>query len=60
LATETVAGAYIVSAEGARSIVRKELDIEFEGFTYWISCSTSRSPYDFRRHAMPSATTFRS
>src|SRR5712671_3771642 len=26
---ETLAGAYIVSAEGARSIVRKDLDIEF-------------------------------
>src|SRR5579864_2509441 len=30
---ETVTGAFIVSAEGARSIVRKDLDIEFEGFT---------------------------
>src|SRR6266487_3086715 len=32
--TESVSGAYLVSAEGARSIVRKDLDIEFEGFTY--------------------------
>jgi 3-(3-hydroxy-phenyl)propionate hydroxylase len=31
---DRIAGAYIVSGEGARSIVRKELDIEFEGFTY--------------------------
>lgn len=31
---EKIAGDYIVSGEGARSIVRKELDIEFEGFTY--------------------------
>src|SRR5215207_4533895 len=31
---EKIQGAYIVSGEGARSIVRKELDIEFEGFTY--------------------------
>ncbi len=29
-----VSGDYIVSGEGARSIIRKELDIEFEGFTY--------------------------
>jgi 3-(3-hydroxy-phenyl)propionate hydroxylase len=29
-----ISGAYIVSGEGARSIVRKQLDIEFEGFTY--------------------------
>ena len=32
--TETIEGSYLVSAEGARSIVRKDLDIEFEGFTY--------------------------
>src|SRR5215471_484722 len=32
--TEQVRGLYLVSAEGARSIVRKELDIDFEGFTY--------------------------
>src|SRR6185295_7034094 len=31
---ETIAGRYIVSCEGARSIVRKDLGIEFEGFTY--------------------------
>src|ERR1700726_4629820 len=31
---EAIRGRYIVSCEGARSIVRKELDIEFEGFTY--------------------------
>jgi 3-(3-hydroxy-phenyl)propionate hydroxylase len=31
---ERITGDYIVSCEGARSIVRKELDIEFEGFTY--------------------------
>src|SRR3954454_7471467 len=30
---ETILGSYIVSGEGARSIVRKDLDIEFEGFT---------------------------
>src|SRR5262245_12787714 len=31
---ESMRGRYIVSAEGARSIVRKESGIEFEGFTY--------------------------
>src|SRR5215468_9870868 len=30
--SEPIRGAYLVSGEGARSIVRKELDIEFEGF----------------------------
>jgi 3-(3-hydroxy-phenyl)propionate hydroxylase len=33
-ATGAIRGRYLVSAEGARSIVRKELGIEFEGFTY--------------------------
>jgi 3-(3-hydroxy-phenyl)propionate hydroxylase len=47
---ETVAGAYIVSAEGARSIVRKELDIEFEGFTYSDLVLNVEVAYDFRRH----------
>jgi 3-(3-hydroxy-phenyl)propionate hydroxylase len=47
---ETVAGGYIVSAEGARSIVRKELDIEFEGFTYSDLVLNIEVAYDFRRH----------
>jgi 3-(3-hydroxy-phenyl)propionate hydroxylase len=47
---ETIAGAYIVSAEGARSIVRKELDIEFEGFTYCDLVLNIEVAYDFRRH----------
>jgi len=48
--TETVAGAYLVSAEGARSIVRKDLDIEFEGFTYSDLTLNIEVAYDFRRH----------
>jgi 3-(3-hydroxy-phenyl)propionate hydroxylase len=47
---ERVAGAYIVSAEGARSIVRKDLDIEFEGFTYSDLTLNIEVAYDFRRH----------
>jgi 3-(3-hydroxy-phenyl)propionate hydroxylase len=47
---ETVAGAYIVSAEGARSIVRKDLDIEFEGFTYSDLVLNIEVAYDFRSH----------
>jgi 3-(3-hydroxy-phenyl)propionate hydroxylase len=47
---ETAAGAYIVSAEGARSVVRKELDIEFEGFTYSDLVLNIEVAYDFRRH----------
>jgi 3-(3-hydroxy-phenyl)propionate hydroxylase len=48
--SETVAGAYLVSAEGARSIVRKELDVEFEGFTYSDLVLNIEVAYDFRRH----------
>jgi len=47
---ETVAGAYLVSAEGARSIVRKQLDIAFEGFTYSDRTLNIEVAYDFRRH----------
>ena len=47
---ENIAGAYLVSAEGARSIVRKELDIEFEGFTYSDLTLNIEVAYDFRRH----------
>jgi 2-polyprenyl-6-methoxyphenol hydroxylase-like FAD-dependent oxidoreductase len=32
--TETLRSRYIVSGEGARSIIRKDLGIDFEGFTY--------------------------
>jgi 3-(3-hydroxy-phenyl)propionate hydroxylase len=48
--TETIAGAYLVSGEGARSIVRKDLDIEFEGFTYPDRTLNIEVAYDFRRH----------
>ena len=47
---ETIAGRYVVSAEGARSIVRKALDIEFEGFTYPERTLNIEVAYDFRRH----------
>ena len=48
--SESVSGAYLVSAEGARSIVRKDLDIEFEGFTYPDRTLNIEVAYDFRRH----------
>ena len=47
---EVFSGRYIVSAEGARSIVRKTLDIEFEGFTYPERTLNIEVAYDFRRH----------
>jgi 3-(3-hydroxy-phenyl)propionate hydroxylase len=48
--TETVRGRYLVSGEGARSIVRKELDIEFEGFTYPDRTLNIEAAYDFTKH----------
>jgi 3-(3-hydroxy-phenyl)propionate hydroxylase len=48
--SETIAGAYLVSAEGARSIVRKELGIEFEGFTYPDRTLNIEVAHDFRQH----------
>jgi 3-(3-hydroxy-phenyl)propionate hydroxylase len=47
---ETIQGSYIVSGEGARSIVRKDLDIAFEGFTYDDRTLNIEVAYDFRRH----------
>jgi 3-(3-hydroxy-phenyl)propionate hydroxylase len=47
---ETLRGRYIVSAEGARSIVRKESGIEFEGFTYSDRTLNIEVTYDFRQH----------
>ena len=48
--TESIRGAYLVSGEGARSIVRKDLDIEFEGFTYPDRTLNIEVAYDFRTH----------
>jgi 3-(3-hydroxy-phenyl)propionate hydroxylase len=47
---EPIRGRYIVSAEGARSIVRKDCDIEFEGFTYPDRTLNIEVAYDFKRH----------
>ena len=47
---EEIIGRYIVSGEGARSIIRKDLDVEFEGFTYPDRTLTIEIAYDFSRH----------
>jgi 3-(3-hydroxy-phenyl)propionate hydroxylase len=47
---EAIAGRTIISAEGARSIVRKELGIAFEGFTYDDRTLNIEVAYDFRKH----------
>ena len=47
---EIIAGRYLVSGEGARSIVRKDLGIAFEGFTYDDRTLNVEVAYDFRQH----------
>jgi 3-(3-hydroxy-phenyl)propionate hydroxylase len=48
--SESIHGLYLVSGEGARSIVRKDLDIAFEGFTYPDRTLNIEVAYDFRQH----------
>jgi 3-(3-hydroxy-phenyl)propionate hydroxylase len=47
---ETLRGSYLVSAEGARSTARKNLNVEFEGFTYPERTINIEVAYDFRKH----------
>src|ERR1700704_1602959 len=47
---EVITGAYLVSGEGARSTVRKDLGIAFEGFTYPDRTLNIEVAYDFRTH----------
>ncbi len=47
---ETLRSSYLVSAEGARSIARKTLNVEFEGFTYPERTINIEVAYDFRKH----------
>ncbi len=47
---EAIEGRYIVSGEGARSIVRKDLGIAFEGFTYDDRTLNIEVAYDFTKH----------
>jgi 3-(3-hydroxy-phenyl)propionate hydroxylase len=47
---ETISGSYLVSAEGARSAVRKDAGIEFEGFTYPERTLNIEVAYDFTKH----------
>jgi 3-(3-hydroxy-phenyl)propionate hydroxylase len=47
---ERLRGSYLVSCEGARSIARKDLGLEFQGFTYPERTINIEVAYDFRRH----------
>ncbi len=43
----TVEGSWLIGADGGRSVVRKETDIEFEGFTWPEIFVVVSTPYDF-------------
>jgi 3-(3-hydroxy-phenyl)propionate hydroxylase len=47
---EVFSGSYLVSAEGARSTLRKDAGIEFEGFTYPERTLNIEVAYDFTKH----------
>jgi 3-(3-hydroxy-phenyl)propionate hydroxylase len=48
--TATVAGSYLVAADGGRSTVRKALDIAFEGYTFPERFLVLTTPFDFAAH----------
>jgi 3-(3-hydroxy-phenyl)propionate hydroxylase len=48
--SEEIPASYLISAEGARSIVRKDAGIEFEGFTYPERTLNIEVAYDFTKH----------
>src|SRR4051812_30594386 len=47
---EAIRGSYLASCEGARSIARKDLGLEFEGFTYPERTINIEVAYDFKQH----------
>jgi 3-(3-hydroxy-phenyl)propionate hydroxylase len=47
---ERIDGRFLVSAEGARSLIRNQLGIEFEGFTYPDRTLNIEVAYDFKQH----------
>lgn len=46
----SIRGSYLASCEGARSIARRDLNVEFEGFTYPERTINIEVAYDFRKH----------
>jgi 3-(3-hydroxy-phenyl)propionate hydroxylase len=47
---ETISGSHLASAEGARSVARKDMNVEFEGFTYPERTLNIEVAYDFTKH----------
>ena len=46
----TIEASWLIGADGGRSVVRKVLDVEFEGFTWPELFVVASTPYDFARH----------
>ena len=49
--TETHAGRWLIGADGARSEVRRALDIAFDGFTWPERFLVVTTPFDFSGHS---------
>jgi len=49
-AERTISGAYLIGADGGRSLVRKKANIAFEGFTYAERFLVLTTPFDFEKH----------
>lgn len=49
-ATESIEAAWLVAADGGRSVVRKQLGVEFEGFTWPEHFLVVSTPYDLAQH----------
>src|ERR1700742_540555 len=47
---ESIRASYLVSCEGARSIARKEIGVDFDGFTYPERTINIEVAYDFKKH----------
>ena len=48
--TRELRGSWLIGADGGRSVVRKFLDVEFEGFTWPELFVVASTPYDFGQH----------
>lgn len=49
-AAKTIEGSWLIGADGGRSVVRKELGVEFEGFTWPEIFVVVSTPHDFGAH----------
>jgi 3-(3-hydroxy-phenyl)propionate hydroxylase len=49
-APATIEASWLVGADGGRSVVRKQLPVEFEGFTWPEQFLVASTPYDLGRH----------